>query len=104
MKKIWLKSGVLAVITVILCVLLISLTSCSSQPTTPEGEEIINDQWIVVYKNPLVVYSKDTKIMYYYNFGGYTSYLSPYLIYKDGHIYGSIFENGEIVPVPFAVN
>ena len=107
MKKIWLKSGVLAVITVILCVLLISLTSCSN-PTTADGKEVIEDQWVVInddsWESIALVYHIDTKIVYEYGYGDYTSHLSPHLIYKDGHIYGSIFENGEIVPVPFAVN
>jgi hypothetical protein len=49
-----------------------------------------------------VVYNQTTKVVYYLETQTQAGYLSPYLIYQDGCIYGAIFQNGEITPVPYA--
>lgn len=49
-----------------------------------------------------IVYDKDTTIVYYLEHGSDGGHLSPYLIYQDGALYGAIFQDGEIVPVPYA--
>lgn len=58
------------------------------------------------YTNPssltYVVYDKDTKTVFYLQScsGGF---LTPYQVYEDGVIYGAVYENGEIVPKPYAL-
>ena len=41
--------------------------------------------------------------MFYIETAGYGGYLSPYQIYQDGAIYGAVYENGKIVPKPYAM-
>lgn len=96
----------------IVCLVLvftIILGLCACTPVTfDEGAErkIYNDTLIEIEhrsSDSQIVYDKNTKIVYYLetaeNDGGY---LSPYLIYQDGYIYGAIFQDGEIIPVPYA--
>ena len=49
-----------------------------------------------------VVYNQTTKVVYYLEAENNGDYLSPYFIYQDGALYGAIFQDGEIVPVPYA--
>ena len=35
--------------------------------------------------------------------GTHGGYLTPYQIYQDGAIYGAVYENGKIVPKPYAM-
>lgn len=50
-----------------------------------------------------IIYDKNTKIVYYFETGANDGgYLSPYLIYQNGALYGAIFQDGEIIPVPYA--
>ena len=49
-----------------------------------------------------IVFDEETNIVYYLDNDYYAGYLTPYQIYKDGVIYGAVYENGEIVPKPYA--
>ena len=50
-----------------------------------------------------LAYDKETKVVYFYDEGGYNSGVySPYFMYENGSIYGAIYEDGKIIPVPFA--
>lgn len=93
----------------ILILLIGSLCACTPV-VTDEGAErkIFDNTFIVITESDAlngnyIAYEKDTKIVYYLetacNNGGY---LSPYLIYQDGYIYGAVFQDGEIKPAPYA--
>ena len=93
----------------IVCLLLIlvmclSLCACGGTVIDENGIErkaffneygIISHDWEYHY---YVVYHLQTKVVYIYREG-----FSPYQIYQDGVIYGAVYENDEIVPVPYAV-
>lgn len=49
-------------------------------------------------------YHRETNIIYEcYGLGTRYSYVTPHQIYENGAIYGAVYENGEIVPVPYAL-
>ena len=49
-------------------------------------------------------YHRDSKVVFeIYNAGCNAGTIVPYQIYKDGVIYGAVYENDEIVPVPYAL-
>lgn len=50
----------------------------------------------------LIVYDTATKVVYYLQRGGYNGFLSPYTIYQDGALYGAIYQDGKIIPAPYA--
>lgn len=92
-----------------LCIVMLFVL-CACQPTTIDenAERYICDNTFISVQSTnedfnRIVYSKYTKVVYYYEDAGtYGGYLAPYIIYQDGVLYGAIFENGEIVPVPYA--
>lgn len=96
------------IICFILVVMVLSLCAC--QPTTTDEcgieRDLFNGRFAVIIKNndysSFIVYDINTKVVYYLESDSYNGYLSPYLIYQDGTIYGAIFENGKIIPVPYA--
>lgn len=53
--------------------------------------------------NDYLAYDLKTKIVFYMEPYGHGGYLAPYQIYEDGVIYGAVYENGEIVPIPYAI-
>lgn len=49
-------------------------------------------------------YHKESKVVFeIYGPGTNFGTIVPYQIYKDGVIYGAVYENGEIVPKPYAL-
>lgn len=98
------KKIVCLFLALIMC---LSLCACTSTQIV-EGEEIqiTGHRFGVVerldYGN-YIVYDVYTKVMFYIETGGHNGYLAPYQIYKDGAIYGAIYENGEIIPTPYAM-
>lgn len=49
-------------------------------------------------------YHRDTKVVFeLYGAGSNNSMAVPYQIYQDGVIYGAVYENGEVVPKPYAL-
>ena len=96
----------------IICLLLalvMCLGLCACAPTQiVEGEEvkIIDYRFGVIEELELgnyIVYDIHTKVVFYIESAGHGGYLAPYQIYQDGAIYGAIYENKEIVPVPYAM-
>lgn len=91
-------------------VLVISITLglCACYPTTVDEqgtERTVMDGFVVIStinNFSHVVYNQTTKVVYYLELETHAGYLSPYLIYQDGALYGAIFQDGEIVPVPYA--
>ena len=90
---------VIAIITIVCC-------ACSAPITDDLGieRETIYERFAIIEEsNGLkIVYDIHTKVVYYYNPGEATSFCTPYLIYKNGAVYGAIFEKGEIKPVPYS--
>ena len=85
-------------------VMCLSLCACGSTGIDENGVEtktfldeygIISHNWEWNYR---IVYHLQTKVVYIYREG-----FSPYQIYQDGVIYGAVYENDEIVPVPYAM-
>ena len=55
------------------------------------------------HDNLWIAYDMDTKIVYYYDdIGHNTGVRGEYYLYENGAIYGAVYEDGEIKPVPFA--
>ena len=95
----------------IVCLVLatsIMLGLCACYPTTLDEQSVertVIDGFVVIstinnYNH--VVYNQTTKVVYYLEAETHGGYLAPYLIYQDGALYGAIFQDGEIVPVPYA--
>lgn len=96
-------------IVCLLLALVMCLGLCACTPTQiVDGEEvkIIDYRFGVIEKLALgnyIVYDVQTKVVFYIESAGDGGYFAPYQIYKDGAIYGAVYENGEIVPVPYAM-
>lgn len=93
-----------------ICTLMIlSFCACTSTITDDTGDQCkqVGYNFAVIdegeWRGDYLVYDIDTKIVYYYQTGATSDggHLSPYLVYQDGAIYGTIFENGKIKPVPY---
>ena len=82
--------------------------SCSNQVTDENGikRDTVYDYFPVIESDweysRYVVYDPVSKIVYHMS-GGHGGYMTPYMLYEDGVIYGAIFEDGKIVPAPFAI-
>ena len=96
----------------IICLLLVlvmclGLCACNQTVIVDNTERtILRDSYIVLeefHGSEYIVFHKDTNIVYIFDNDGYGGYLCPYQIYQDGVIYGAVYENGEIVPVPYAM-
>jgi hypothetical protein len=94
-------------------VLLIStvLSLCACAPTTIDEQgverEVKYGTFVVIQKMDgdefvYLAYHKLTNVVYCLQTGGYNGFCTPYFIYQDGALYGTIFQDGEIVPVPYA--
>ena len=85
---------------------MLSLCACYPKTVDEQGvERTVIDGFVIIstinnYNH--VVYNQTTKVVYYLEIETHAGYLSPYLIYQDGALYGAIFQDGEIVPVPYA--
>lgn len=89
--------------------IMLGLCACQEVIVDEGQERIVHDGTFVEIKVNIescnyIVYDRNTKVVYYLetataNDGGH---LSPYLIYQNGALYGAIFQDGEIVPVPYA--
>lgn len=93
---------------VLMMSLMLGLCACQPTITDEHGAErdLFNDRFAVITRNndyaSFIVYDISTKVVYYLESDSYNGYLSPYLIYKDGALYGAIFQDDEIIPVPYA--
>ncbi len=96
-------------IVCLLLVLIMCLGLCACAVTqVVEGEEVkvVDYRFGVIEELDLgnyLVYDIHTKVIFYVETAGHGGYLAPYQIYQDGVIYGAVYENGEIVPIPYAM-
>ena len=98
------KKTVCLLLALIMCLV---LGACAVTQVV-EGEEVkvVDYRFGVIEELDLgnyLVYDLHTKVVFYIETAGHGGYLSPYQIYQDGAIYGAVYENGEIVPVPYAM-
>ncbi len=86
--------------------IMLGLCACYPKTVDEQGVErtVINGFVIISTINNYshVVYNQTTKVVYYLEIETHAGYLSPYFIYQDGALYGAIFQDGEIIPVPYA--
>ena len=96
----------------IICLLLVlvmclGLCACGKTVIVDNTERtILRNVYVVIEKfspGEFLVFHKDTNVIYVFENDGYGGYCVPYQIYQDGVIYGAVYENGEIVPVPYAM-
>lgn len=96
----------------IICLLLalvmcLSLCACGQTVIVDNTERtVLRNVFIVLEEftpSEYLVFHKNTNIIYIFENDGYGGYLCPYQIYQDGVIYGAVYENGEIVPKPYAM-
>ena len=100
------KKIVCLLLALVMC---LSLCACGTKVIDTNGKElntlyrgefiILEEDWDYSHRT---VYHADTKVVYFHQ-GGHGGYLTPYQIYQDGVIYGAVYENGEIVPIPYAM-
>ena len=95
-----------AVCLILVFNIILGLCACYPKIVDEQGvERTVMDGFVVISdtnNDRYVVYNQTTKVVYYLESDSYNGYLSPYLIYQDGYIYGAIFQDGEIIPVPYA--
>lgn len=106
----------------IICMLLVlvmclGLCACGGTTTTNEQNIEVNGWGPYVYIRNThgfyddivstgywLGYHRDSKVVFeIYGAGTNLGTVVPYQIYQDGVIYGAVYENGEIVPTPYAL-
>lgn len=90
-------------------ILTLGLCACGAPQETINGRvcEVLDGNFIIVREyeyGTYLVAAEDTGVMYILETYGHDGFLSPYLIHENNAIYGAVWTNGEIVPVPFATN
>ena len=97
------KKFICIVMAVILTLLF--CCGCHEKETGPRtyGSFVLIEQ-INEPREDYLAYHKDTKVVYEINsLYSHGQNFIPYQIYKNGVIYGAIYEDGEIKPVPYAM-
>ena len=88
-------------------VMCLGLCACNQTVIVDNTERtVLRNVYVVIEKfspGEFLVFHKDTNVIYMFENDGYGGYLAPYQIYEDGVIYGAVYENGEIVPKPYAM-
>ena len=93
----------------IVIAILVSITIFCGCATKADGEVEKYGSYVILettdkVRNNYIVYHEDTHIVYTANrLYSHSQTITPYQIYKDGLIYGAVYEDGEIKPVPYAV-
>ena len=93
----------------IVIVILVSITIFCGCATKADGEVEKYGSYVILettdkVRNNYIVYHEDTHIVYTANrLYSHSQTITPYQIYKDDLIYGAVYEDGEIKPVPYAV-
>lgn len=99
------KRLICILLTLVVCLGL--LTGCY-KTTNENGVEVEGiDNFVIIQKiteYDWIVYDKTTMVVYYIEVGTHGGYLCPYQIYSDGGIYGAIYENGVIKPIPYSIH
>ena len=92
-----------------LILLIGSLCACSPTTIDEQGveREVKYGTFVVIQSmnennHVYLTYHKLTNVVYCLQTGGQNGFCTPYFIYQDGYIYGAIFQDGEIKPVPYA--
>ena len=98
------KKTVCLLLALIMCLV---LGACAVTQVV-EGEEVkvVDYRFGIIEELGLgnyLVYDIHTKVVFYVETAGHGGYLSPYQIYQDGAIYGAVYEDGKIVPKPYAM-
>ena len=98
------KKTVCLLLALIMCLI---LGACAVTQVV-EGEEVkvVDYRFGIIEELGLgnyLVYDIHTKVVFYVETAGHGGYLSPYQIYQDGAIYGAVYEDGKIVPKPYAM-
>jgi hypothetical protein len=97
--------------SIFLLVIVILMSLCACNPTIEDDEGIsrtlLYNSFVVLDEYSfdhytMVVYNKTTSVVYYLQCDGHGGFLAPYLIYQDGYIYGAIYQDSKIIPVPYA--
>lgn len=99
------KKFICLLLVLIMC---LGLCACGVQTVIVDNTErtLLRNSYVVLeefYDGEYIVFHKDTNIVYIFDNDGYGGYLCPYQIYQDGVIYGAVYENDEIVPIPYAM-
>ena len=89
-------------------ILALGMCACSDYDIQTESEpKIVYERYVVIKYdydyNLYLVYDMYTMVVYQVQFSGYGGFMSLYQVYKDGAIYGAIFDGTQIVPVPYAI-
>jgi len=88
--------------------IMFSLCACNSKIVDDQGIErdVYYGYFAVIEAkddgHTMIVYDMHTRVVYYVQRGGYNGFMSPYFIYQDGALYGAIYQDGKITPVPYA--
>ena len=95
------------IICIVMIIILIFLfcCGCNEKETEPGtyGSFVLIEQ-INEPREDYLVYHKDTKVVYEVNSLDYHKQIFiPYQVYKNGVIYGAVYEDGEIKLVPYAM-
>ena len=95
------------IICIVMTIILIFLfcCGCNEKETEPGtyGSFVLIEQ-INEPREDYLVYHKDTKVVYEVNSLDYHKQIFiPYQVYKNGVIYGTVYEDGEIKLVPYAM-
>ena len=95
------------IICIVMTTILIFLFCCGcyEKETEPRtyGSFVLIEQ-INEPREDYLAYHKDTKIAYEINsLYSYSQNFIPYQVYKNGAIYGAIYEDGKIKLVPYAM-
>lgn len=90
-------------ICIIMVIILTLLFCCGCHEPKTYGSFVLIER-INEPRTDYLAYHKDTKIVYEINkLYSHRQNFIPYQIYKNGVIYGAIYEDGEIKPVPYAM-
>lgn len=96
------------IICFVLMLVMCASLFCGCYSTTDEnGREVDGYYDFVILRKMTeydwVVYDKNTSVVFYLEQGTHGGYLTPYQIYQDGALYGAVYEDGKIVPKPYAM-
>lgn len=101
------KRFICMLMALVMCLSLFCGCSNTIIDDTGVERDVVESRFAVIENynndNDYLAYDLKTKIVFYMEPYGNGGYLAPYQIYEDGVIYGAVYENGEIVPKPYAM-
>lgn len=94
---------------IIICLLIatmLALMACGAPVLEDEStHNTVDNTFIEIQRNgnTNLAYHVDTHVVYLIRHGSESfSFATPYYIYQKGALYGAVYDNGRIVPVPYA--